>query len=191
MSYPGRIFEFASVVLAHWFAWVSAVPFFIDKALSTLPAPRLKLLVDHYLPEPRRHRLVRVLAVFGFAVASFLAFDEVNTQKKKLESELLDQKNLVISALPTKITEVTNKTSYTALPTDEWIAIKNSERLKTTVILPSGFPRGKVIVVKNTEDNPAMNPVMVRSETSFIDGFEAFPIDSAGSTAFLWDGNRW
>lgn len=143
------------------------------------------------MPEPRRQRLIRVLAVFGFVVASFLAFDEVNTQKKKLESDLLDQKNLVIGARPTKITEVINKISYTALPTDEWIAIKNSERLKTTVILPSGFPRGKVIIIKNTEANPAMNPAMVRSETSAIDGFEAFPVDSAGSTAFLWDGNRW
>lgn len=73
----------------------------------------------------------------------------------------------------TRITEITNGSSYTAQAADEWISIKKSEKERFTVRLPSGFQKGKVIVVKNrTDGNPAMNPVMVRAEADApIDGF--------------------
>ena len=69
--------------------WMTTVPFVIDQGLSHKYLPkRLVEVAEKAWPEERRHRFFRLLCAMGFAIASFQAFDHVNTELKKVRAQV-------------------------------------------------------------------------------------------------------
>ena|ERR1700730_2192681 len=83
-----RLWEFIWAVLGYWYVWVTAVPFVIDQGLSHKFLPERAIeFADAIWPQDRRHRLLKWLCVIGFVVASFQAFDRVNTELKNARAQ--------------------------------------------------------------------------------------------------------
>jgi hypothetical protein len=77
----GRVWEFAAAVIGFWYVWITAVPFVIDQGLSHRFLPRgLVDWADRWWPPDKRHRVLKWLCAIGFVIATFQAFDEVNSK---------------------------------------------------------------------------------------------------------------
>jgi hypothetical protein len=84
MDYAARSFEFTSAVAAYWFWWLTAVPFFFDQILSkNFWSPRTNKRISVRWPEESRHRFFKWIAVAGFVISCFMAFDQVNSELKE------------------------------------------------------------------------------------------------------------
>jgi len=86
-DFLARVWEFSIAVATNWLWWVTTVPFFIDQLLSRnfWSKAAVERLSARW-PEEERHRFFKMVAVAGFAVASFQAFDHVNTELKTVKS---------------------------------------------------------------------------------------------------------
>jgi hypothetical protein len=77
----GRIWEFSAAVIGFWYVWITAVPFVIDQGLSHRFLPKgLVDRVDQWWPPDQRHRVLKWLCAIGFVIATFQAFDQVNSK---------------------------------------------------------------------------------------------------------------
>jgi len=79
----GRFWEFSFAVVTNWLWWVTTVPFFLDQLLSKnfWSKAAIRWLSERW-PEEKRHSVFKWLAIAGFIVASFQAFDHVNSELK-------------------------------------------------------------------------------------------------------------
>src|ERR1700733_9093608 len=84
MDYFVRFWNFAGAFSSEYFAWVGAVMFGLDQLLSRNFWKKEQIAqLDERWPEENRHHLFRWLAIIGFVVASFQAFDQVNSKLKE------------------------------------------------------------------------------------------------------------
>jgi hypothetical protein len=69
----------------------------------------------------------------------------------------------------------------------------NVVSVPTEIILPTGFPKGKVIIIKDeTGKIYPSSPIVVTAENGKIDRLPEIRITANyGSTSFIWDGQRW
>jgi hypothetical protein len=82
-DYFARVWEFICAFGAQYLAWVGAVLFGIDQLLSpNFWHPERISWLNEKWPAENRHRTFKYLAIVGFAVASFQAFDHVNSELK-------------------------------------------------------------------------------------------------------------
>jgi hypothetical protein len=65
--------------------------------------------------------------------------------------------------------------------------------LPTTIILPTNFPRGKTILVKDGTGQANATPILIEADgDSKISGLSRVAINSnRGSWSFIWDGKEW
>jgi hypothetical protein len=69
------------------------VPFVIDQVLSQKYLPKwLAEWTDAWWPPEKRHRVLKWLCVFGFVVASFQAYDNVNNRLREAQKTSLETK---------------------------------------------------------------------------------------------------
>lgn len=84
-----RILEFGCAIVGYWYVWLTAVPFFIDQILSRNFWSKETLeRFDQRWPPDRRHRFFKWVCIIGFVFASFQAFDHVNQEAKRANTEL-------------------------------------------------------------------------------------------------------
>jgi hypothetical protein len=81
-SYPARFWEFFCAVIAYWTAWVMGVVLVIEQGVEFF-CPNLFKRLDSRFPKERRRRWLLWLCAAGFAVASFQAFDDVNSRLRQ------------------------------------------------------------------------------------------------------------
>lgn len=86
-DFLARIWEFLAAVLTFWTAWITGVPFVIEQGLPYLPESWQRWLERRW-PEERRYPLLKKVAITGLALASFQAFDSINTKYKEADSKL-------------------------------------------------------------------------------------------------------
>ena len=86
-DFLARVLEFMGAVLTLWTAWVTGVPFVIEQGLPYLPEKWQRWLEQKW-PEDKRYPLLKKLAVVGLVLASFQAFDNINSKYKASESKL-------------------------------------------------------------------------------------------------------
>jgi hypothetical protein len=80
-EYSVRLWEFGSAFVGEYFAWVGAVMFVLDQLLSrNFWSKSIVDRLNEKWPEGNRHKTFKLLAIAGFVVASFQAFDHVNTE---------------------------------------------------------------------------------------------------------------
>lgn len=90
MDYVWRTWEFSTAVASYWYWWVTAVPFLIDQLLSRNFWPKtINERISTFWPEESRHRVFKCLALVGFVISCFLAFDHVNFDLKEKTKETL------------------------------------------------------------------------------------------------------
>jgi hypothetical protein len=166
-DYPARILEFGTAFGGQYLAWVGAVMFGLDQILS--PNFWSKNTLDRLntkWPAENRHRLFRWLAVAGFVVASFQAFDHVNQELKRVSNDL----QTATTNLSTKSTELKG-TEYLLTETRRQLAAELRWRPDPAINLPAkvtatpqprGFsfhditvenPNGPGIVMEGNLDN--------------------------------------
>jgi hypothetical protein len=88
-DYFARAYEFSVAVAANWLWWVSAVPFVLDQLLSRnfWSKATIKRLSRRW-PEGNRHKVFKWLAVAGFVISCFMAFDHVNSELKNERAQV-------------------------------------------------------------------------------------------------------
>lgn len=86
-----RLWEFVWAVITNWFWWVTAVPFFLDQLLSkNFWSSDAVRRISELWPEENRHRFFKWVALVGFVVSCFMAFDHVNSELKSKQAELTE-----------------------------------------------------------------------------------------------------
>ena len=104
MQYFARGYEFGVAVLAYWYWWLTAVPFFLDQLLSRNFWSKAKSdRIAAWWPEETRHKFFRWLAASGFVLSCCLAFDSVAQELKIANAKL----STAQTDLATKSTELT------------------------------------------------------------------------------------
>lgn len=84
----GRIWDFAAAVIGFWYVWITTVPFVIDQGLSQRFLPKWFVdRADELWPPDQRHRILKWLCAIGFVIASFQAFDEVNSKLRNEQAK--------------------------------------------------------------------------------------------------------
>jgi hypothetical protein len=79
-----KLYEFGWALLAYWWVLVPGGIFAVEPMMEAFISPSHKETVDKYWPKAKRHRHFRWLSFIALAVASFLAFDDVNTRSRAL-----------------------------------------------------------------------------------------------------------
>jgi hypothetical protein len=150
-----------------------------------------KELRDHW-PDVRAARWAIWIAlivgtILGFSAAYFLRSEEVSILHERV-AELERSR----SPSQLRIKEVTNGTSYRVQATDDVVQVNNSENIPTTILLPSGFAKGKLVTIKDKKGNANAFPIKILSEAGTIDGLRELSINvDKASYSLIWDGDAW
>ncbi len=139
--------------------------------------------LNDFFPPERRRRLLVSIAFFSLFVAAFQAYDDVSRKNRAL-SDALATRNPSLA----HITDVSDNW-YRVQPTDDVI---NVLAPPATIVLPSGFVRGKIVTVKDRNGKALEQHITVRAEGGRIITLPEIVIaTSYGSFSFLWDGKEW
>jgi hypothetical protein len=135
--------------------------------------------LDAWISPERRRKFLVALAFLSLLVASFEAYDDVSARNRALsELHTPSQRN---------ITEV-RIDIYRAQPNDD---VLNVVTLPVQIILPSYFPPGKTITVKDKKGAANATPIVVTAENGKIDGLPDVRINvNRGFMLFIWEWQR-
>lgn len=126
-------------------------------------------------------------AISGFGVGTFWWSGTVSILRERI-SELQESR----SPSQLRIKEVTNGTSYRVQATDDVIQVNNAQDIPTTILLPSGFSKGKLVTIKDKKGNANAFHIIIVSEAGQIDGLPRLElVVDKGSYALIWDGDAW
>lgn len=90
------------------------------------------------------------------------------------------------------IAEVTKGPSYRVQLDDDIIQVNNPSSTPITIYLPTGFPRGKVVTIKDKKGNAFTTHINIVSDGGAIDGLQELVINSnKGYYSLIWDGAGW
>jgi hypothetical protein len=126
-------------------------------------------------------------AICGFGVATFWWSGTVSTLRERI---VLLQENR--TAGYKRIVEVTRGPSYRVQQDDDVIQVNIDDGSAVTIYLPSGFPKGKVVTIKDKKGNSFDVPITIVSDAGTIDGLRQFVLGiNRGIISFIWDGVGW
>jgi hypothetical protein len=152
--------------------------------LTQLPSRDWQTKLDARIPPEWRRLTLVVLAFFFFFVASFQVYDDLNTKYRMLVEAAASR-----NPSQAHITTVTTG-SYLVLPSDD-VLLVDFRKFGATIVLPSGFPKGKIITVKDKTGVASVNPIRITAERGKIDGVPELQLAADyGYISFIWNGEE-
>ncbi|WP_445215688.1 hypothetical protein ACKWRH_24975 [Bradyrhizobium sp. Pa8] len=150
-----------------------------DKAVDSFPTTRAGV---------KWTLLVAALAGgLGYGAASFYYSGRISVLEERLR---LAQDGR--SPYQIRIAEVTTENPYRVTPSDDLIQLNLSADVSPIVLLPSGFPKGKTVSIKDKKGNSSKSEVKIRADGGLIDGMPEWTLaGDFGSVSFVWDGKSW
>jgi hypothetical protein len=85
-SFWSRIYEFGAALFGYWWALVAGGLFAIEPMIEPLLGQRTKYFLDKWSLNTRKN-ILRSLSVVAILLASFLAFDNVNSRLRNVTRE--------------------------------------------------------------------------------------------------------
>jgi hypothetical protein len=126
-------------------------------------------------------------AISGYAVGSFWSSGTVSILRERV-AQLQESR----SPSQLRIKEITTGSSYRVQATDDVVQVNNAEDIVTTILLPSGFSKGKLVTIKDKKGNANAFHIIIVSEAGKIDGLSRLElVVDKGSYALIWDGDAW
>lgn len=90
-----RIFEFGAALFGYWWLIVPGGIFALEPMMESLFRTEWNDWLAKKWPRPARHKTFRTLSLFSLIIASFLAFDDVNSRNRVLQRELSGVRHLL------------------------------------------------------------------------------------------------
>jgi hypothetical protein len=119
--------------------------------------------------------------------ASSLYWSGQNATLKERVAQLQDAK----TPSQLRIVEVTDS-FYRVKLNDDVIQVNNAKEQKVTISLPSGFPKGKLVTIKDKKGDAFAMHIVIVSEVGKIDTLPELVIaTNKGSFSLIWDGSDW
>jgi hypothetical protein len=87
-SYVTRIFDFWGALLSYWWLLVPGGVLVVEPIIETFAPQSWKECIDQRWPKATRHKNFRWASVAALLIASFFAFDDVNTRNRALQKEI-------------------------------------------------------------------------------------------------------
>src|SRR6185295_18089016 len=117
-------------------------------------------------------------ALQGYEASEFRSSVSISVLRERLASA---QDRLTASPLASayRIKEIVDDDVYVAQPDDDLILINRSRSSTTTVRLPSAFPKGKRVVVKDKNGDAPSNHITIVAEGGHIVGLASIEITSS------------
>jgi len=149
-----------------------------------------------WISEPRKEWPPYVWPIFvaliigatcGFAISSFWWSGTVSALRERVSilQESRSQREL-------RIVDITKEPSYRVQPDDDVIQVDNPDKSPITVYLPTGFPIGRLVTIKDKRGNANAVPIQIVPDNGTVDGFHALVINvDRGWVSVIWNGTDW